>query len=81
MAVAWETSSERLALSHPYLIGGGLVRLACAIGFRVFRIDRMSAFTALETTFEPGKTARDFLKQDAEKKQATLRTRMKEDIA
>jgi hypothetical protein len=83
MAVAWETSSERLALSQPYLIGGGLVQLACAIGFRVFRIDRMSAFTALETTFdaEPGKTARDFLKQDAEKKQATLRTRMKEDIA
>jgi WYL domain len=40
-------------------------------GFRVFRIDRMSAFSALETKFdqEPGKTAEAFLKQDAEKKQ------------
>ena len=45
-------------------------------GFRVFRIDRMSAFSALENKFdaEPGKTAQDFLKQDAEKKQTTLRS-------
>jgi predicted DNA-binding transcriptional regulator YafY len=44
-------------------------------GFRVFRIDRMSGFSALETRFdaEQGKTAQDFLKQDAEKKQTTLR--------
>jgi predicted DNA-binding transcriptional regulator YafY len=43
-------------------------------GFRVFRIDRMSDFAALETTFdtEPGKTAEDFLKQDAKKKQTTM---------
>lgn len=35
-------------------------------GFRVFRLDRMSDFSALEATFaaEPGKTARDFLNQD-----------------
>ena len=39
-------------------------------GFRVFRIDRMSAFASLETKFdaEPGRTARDFLKQDAARK-------------
>jgi predicted DNA-binding transcriptional regulator YafY len=45
-------------------------------GFRVFRIDRMSTFSALETKFdaEPGRTAQDFLKQDAEKKQAALRS-------
>jgi predicted DNA-binding transcriptional regulator YafY len=45
-------------------------------GFRVFRIDRMSAFSALETRFEaePGKTAEDFLKQDAAKKQASMRS-------
>jgi predicted DNA-binding transcriptional regulator YafY len=45
-------------------------------GFRVFRIDRMSAFSALETKFdtEPGKSAQDFLKQDAEKKSTTLRS-------
>jgi predicted DNA-binding transcriptional regulator YafY len=45
-------------------------------GFRVFRIDRISALSALETKFdaEPGKTAQDFLKQDAEKKQTTLRS-------
>jgi predicted DNA-binding transcriptional regulator YafY len=44
-------------------------------GFRVFRIDRMSAFSTLETRFdaEPGKTARDFLKQDAGKKRTPLR--------
>jgi predicted DNA-binding transcriptional regulator YafY len=44
-------------------------------GFRVFRIDRMSAFSALETRFdaEPGKTAQDFLKQDAEKKRTPMR--------
>jgi predicted DNA-binding transcriptional regulator YafY len=37
--------------------------------FRVFRIDRMSAFAVLEIRFdtERGKTAQDFLKQDAEK--------------
>ena len=41
-------------------------------GFRVFRIDRMSAFSALETRFdaERGKTAQDFLKQDAGKLRA-----------
>jgi predicted DNA-binding transcriptional regulator YafY len=35
-------------------------------GFRVFRLDRMSDFAALEERFEPkrGLTARDFLKQD-----------------
>jgi predicted DNA-binding transcriptional regulator YafY len=45
-------------------------------GFRVFRIDRVSAFSALETRFdaEPGSTAEDFLKQDAEKKQASMRS-------
>ncbi len=39
-------------------------------GFRVFRIDRMSAFAPLETKFdvEPGQTAQDFLKQDASRK-------------
>ncbi|HEY1945266.1 MAG TPA: hypothetical protein VGH40_24380, partial [Roseiarcus sp.] len=39
-------------------------------GFRVFRIDRMSAFVVLDTTFEvaPGQTAQDFLKQDAARK-------------
>jgi predicted DNA-binding transcriptional regulator YafY len=44
-------------------------------GFRVFRIDRMSAFSTLETKFEaePGKTAEEFLKQDAKKKQTALR--------
>ena len=44
-------------------------------GFRVFRIDRMSAFSALETRFdaERGKTAQDFLKQDAGKKRTPLR--------
>jgi predicted DNA-binding transcriptional regulator YafY len=36
-------------------------------GFRVFRLDRMTAFAALEERFQPkpGQTARDFLKQDA----------------
>lgn len=35
-------------------------------GFRVFRIDRMSDFRALDEPFtaEPGRTAEDFLKQD-----------------
>ena len=44
-------------------------------GFRVFRIDRMSAFSALETRFdaERGKTAEDFLKQDAGKQRTPLR--------
>jgi predicted DNA-binding transcriptional regulator YafY len=44
-------------------------------GFHVFRIDRMSAFSALETRFdaERGKTAQDFLKQDAGKKRTPLR--------
>lgn len=44
-------------------------------GFRVFRIDRMSAFSALEARFdaERGKTAQDFLKQDAGKKRTTVR--------
>ena len=39
-------------------------------GFRVFRIDRMSAFAPLETKFdaEPGQSAQDFLKQDALRK-------------
>ncbi|MDF1793300.1 MAG: YafY family protein [Thalassobaculaceae bacterium] len=39
-------------------------------GFRVFRIDRMSAFAPLEETFEPlpGQTAQDFLIQDAARK-------------
>lgn len=38
--------------------------------FRVFRIDRMSAFATREEKFEskPGQTARDFLKQDAARK-------------
>ena len=42
--------------------------------FRVFRIDRMSDFIVLETTFEatPGQTAQDFLKQDAARKAASL---------
>lgn len=37
-------------------------------GFRVFRIDRMSDFLVLETTFErePGRTAEDFLKRCGE---------------
>ena len=45
-------------------------------GFRVFRIDRMSEFSTLETRFdaEPGRTAEDFLRQDTEKKQSTLRS-------
>ena len=36
-------------------------------GFRVFRLDRMSALAPLDTTFDaiPGQTAEDFLKQDA----------------
>jgi predicted DNA-binding transcriptional regulator YafY len=44
-------------------------------GFRVFRIDRMSAFSTLETKFdaERSKTAQDFLKQDAGKKRTPLR--------
>jgi predicted DNA-binding transcriptional regulator YafY len=44
-------------------------------GFRVFRIDRMSAFSTLETRFdvERGKTAQDFLKQDAGKQRTPLR--------
>jgi predicted DNA-binding transcriptional regulator YafY len=39
-------------------------------GFRVFRIDRMSAFELLEMKFDtaPGQTAQDFLKQDAARK-------------
>jgi predicted DNA-binding transcriptional regulator YafY len=39
-------------------------------GFRVFRIDRMSAFVTLDEKFEPqpGETARDFLQQDAARK-------------
>lgn len=43
-------------------------------GFRVFRIDRMSAFTVLETIFEaaPGQTAQDFLKQDAVRKAGSV---------
>jgi predicted DNA-binding transcriptional regulator YafY len=43
-------------------------------GFRVFRIDRMSAFpSVLDTIFEaaPGQTAQDFLKQDAARKAAS----------
>ncbi|KJC61835.1 DeoR faimly transcriptional regulator [Bradyrhizobium sp. LTSPM299] len=45
-------------------------------GFRVFRVDRMSDFVPLETRFEaePGKTAEDFLKQDAKGKRAASRT-------
>jgi predicted DNA-binding transcriptional regulator YafY len=48
-------------------------------GFRVFRIDRMSAFTALETKFnpEPGRTAQDFLKQDGSRKPSPTRARQK----
>jgi predicted DNA-binding transcriptional regulator YafY len=39
-------------------------------GFRVFRLDRMSAFAVLDTIFEaaPGQTAEDFLKQDTARK-------------
>jgi predicted DNA-binding transcriptional regulator YafY len=39
-------------------------------GFRVFRLDRMSAFAVLDSTFAatPGRTAQDFLKQDAARK-------------
>jgi predicted DNA-binding transcriptional regulator YafY len=42
--------------------------------FRVFRIDLMSAFAVLDTTFEttPGQTAVDFLKQDADRKVARV---------
>jgi len=38
--------------------------------FRVFRLDRMSAFVVLDETFEPqqGRIAHDFLKQDAARK-------------
>ena len=48
-------------------------------GFRVFRLDRMAALTALEVRFdtEPGKTAHDFLKQDAEKKASAVLPRKK----
>jgi predicted DNA-binding transcriptional regulator YafY len=43
-------------------------------GFRVFRLDRMSNLTVLGEQFraERGKTAMDFLKQDAERKRARL---------
>ncbi|KDP84676.1 hypothetical protein CF70_018170 [Cupriavidus sp. SK-3] len=36
-------------------------------GFRVFRLDRMTELSVLDATFEdtPGRTAEDFLKQDA----------------
>jgi predicted DNA-binding transcriptional regulator YafY len=42
-------------------------------GFRVFRVDRMSACVALDTKFddEPGKTALDFLQQDAARKSSS----------
>jgi predicted DNA-binding transcriptional regulator YafY len=41
-------------------------------GFRVFRLDRISAFTSLEEGFaaEPGRTAEDFLEFDAQRKLA-----------
>jgi predicted DNA-binding transcriptional regulator YafY len=73
-------SSERLARPLIMAFYGPVWLLAawCELrnGFRVFRIDRMSAFSALETKFdtEPGKTAQDFLKQDAERKQRAPRS-------
>jgi predicted DNA-binding transcriptional regulator YafY len=73
-------SSERVARPLIMAFYGPVWLLAawCELrnGFRVFRIDRMSAFSALETKFdtEPGKSAQDFLKQDAEKKSTTLRS-------
>ncbi len=41
-------------------------------GFRVFRIDRMSDFTVLDTKFEaiPGQTGQDFLRQDSARTRA-----------
>jgi predicted DNA-binding transcriptional regulator YafY len=80
-------SSERVARPLIMAFYGPVWLLAawCELrnGFRVFRIDRMSAFSALETKFdaEKGKTAGDFLKQDAEKKPAARRTRIKQEIA
>jgi predicted DNA-binding transcriptional regulator YafY len=64
-------TTERVA--HPLIMAfyGPVWLLAawCEVRdhFRVFRIDRMSGFTVLDTTFEAkrGQTARDFLKQDA----------------
>jgi predicted DNA-binding transcriptional regulator YafY len=67
-------TSERVA--HPLIMAfyGPVWLLAawCEVrdGFRVFRIDRMSGFTVLDTKFEAKRrqTARDFLKQDAARK-------------
>lgn len=46
-------------------------------GFRVFRIDRMSDFAALDEKFEPktGETAQDFLKQDIARNKASSEPR------
>jgi predicted DNA-binding transcriptional regulator YafY len=80
-------SSERVARPLIMVFYGPVWLLAawCELrnGFRVFRIDRMSAFSALDTRFnaEPGKTAEDFLRQDAEKKQTIRRTKIREEIA
>jgi predicted DNA-binding transcriptional regulator YafY len=43
-------------------------------GFRVFRLDRMTDFAVLDVKFEDvvGRTAEDFLKQDAKRKLARL---------
>ncbi len=67
-------STERVARPLIMAFYGPVWLLAawCEIrdGFRIFRIDRMSAFVVLDTIFEmtPGQTAQDFLKQDAARK-------------
>jgi predicted DNA-binding transcriptional regulator YafY len=72
-------SSERVARPLTMAFYGPVWLLAawCELrdGFRVFRIDRMSAFAVLDTTFdaEPGKTAQDFLRQDGDKKPTAAR--------
>lgn len=47
------------------------------VGFRVFRLDRITAFAVLDDVFmpEPGRTAEDFLKQDEEQKRSRLASR------
>ncbi|WP_456673276.1 WYL domain-containing protein [Bradyrhizobium sp. RDM12] len=44
------------------------------VGFRVFRLDRITAFTVLDDVFKPeaGRTAADFLKWDEERKRSRL---------
>lgn len=68
-----ENSSDRVMRPLVMAFYGPVWLLAgwCEVrnGFRVFRLDRMSALTVLNERFraEPGKTAFDFLKQDAER--------------